>query len=337
MTPVVEPLLTETEDRFTFFPIRYMDIFEFYKKSQASFWTAEEVDLGLDLNDWESLSEDERTLLKHVLAFFAASDGIVCENIVANFSNEVQVAEARAAYSVQGLMEQVHSEVYSLLIDVYIKDEVEKVKLFRATMTMPTVKAKGDFAKRYMDPALPFRKRLVAFGAMEGILFSASFAAIFYFKSKGKMMGLAFANEMIARDEGLHTEFCAILYRKLVERLTDEEAHEIVKGAVEVERCFVKESLNRVLGMSAADVIRYVEYVADHLLVLLGHSKIYNVDTCPLPFMEAISLIPKSNFFEGRDSQYQLSGLMSRCQALMNGGSIADLASERVLNIDEEF
>ncbi len=302
---IEEPILVENPNRFVLFPIEHEDIWQLYKKQQAAFWRAEEVDLAQDKGDWQNLNDDERHFIKHVLAFFAASDGIVNENLAENFVREVQYTEAKMFYGFQIMMENIHSEMYSLLIDTYISNPKEKKSLFRAIETMDCVKKKAEWALRWIDSPR-FTERLVAFAAVEGIFFSGSFCAIFWLKQKGLMPGLATSNEFISRDEGLHCEFACHLYTKhVVNKLPEERIHEIIKDAVEIEKEFITESLPvRLIGMNADLMKQYIEFVADHWLSVLGVSKIYN-SLNPFSFMDFISLQGKTNFFEKRVSEYK--------------------------------
>jgi len=282
-----------------------------YKKHEASFWTAEEVDLSQDGQDWERLTDPERYFIKHVLAFFAASDGIVLENLAGRFSTEVQVPEARAFYGFQIAMENIHSETYSLLIDNYIKDPDEKDSMFNAIHTMPPVKEKAEWAVQWMNRDNCFAERIVAFAAVEGVLFSGSFCAIYWLKKRGLMPGLTFSNELISRDEGLHAEFACMLYNMLQHRLPEDVVHEIIRGAVEVERRFICEALScDLIGMNSELMTKYIEFVADRLLSALGHSKLFG-SANPFDWMELISLQGKTNFFEKRVGEYQKAGVMS--------------------------
>lgn len=307
----LEPILQENKDRFVLFPIKHSRIWEMYKKAEASFWTAEEIDLSFDLNDWEhKLNDNERYFVKHVLAFFAASDGIVNENLAVNFMNEVQYPEARCFYGFQIMMENIHSEAYSLLIDTYIKNPVEKDYLFHAIETVPCVTRKAEWALRWITQG-SFAERLVAFAAVEGIFFSGSFCSIFWLKKRGLMPGLSFTNELISRDEGLHCDFACLLYSELVKKLPLESVQAIISSAVAIEREFVREALPvRLIGMNADLMCQYIEFVADRLLVALGSPKIFQV-TNPFDFMDLISLPGKTNFFERRVSDYQKSGVMA--------------------------
>lgn len=306
-----EPILMENKDRFVLFPIVHNDIWSFYKKAEASFWTAEEIDLEADLVDWnEKLNDDERHFVKHVLAFFAASDGIVNENLAENFVAEVQYTEAKFFYGFQIMMENIHSETYSLLIDTYIKDNKEKDMLFHAIETLDCVKKKAHWALNWIENA-SFAERLVAFAAVEGIFFSGSFCSIFWLKKRGLMPGLSFSNELISRDEGLHCDFACLLYTKhIVNKLPDERVRKIITDAVVIEKEFVTDALPvKLIGMNADLMSQYIEFVADRLLVELGCEKEYNA-TNPFDFMEMISLQGKTNFFEKRVAEYQKAGVM---------------------------
>jgi ribonucleoside-diphosphate reductase subunit M2 len=306
-----DPLLRENPNRWVMFPIQYQGVWEMYKKHEASFWTAEEVDLSQDARDWDQLTEKERHFVKHVLAFFAASDGIVLENLAAQFTNEVQIPEARAFYGFQMMMENIHSETYSLLIEQYVRDPVEKDKIFDAIHTMPAVSAKAAWAVQWMNRDNSFAERLVAFAAVEGVLFSGSFCAIYWLKKRGLMPGLTFSNELISRDEGLHADFACMLYSMLQNQLPAEIVNGIIRGAVDVEREFICEALScDLIGMNNDLMTRYIEFVADRLLLALGYSKIYNASN-PFDWMEMISLQGKTNFFEKRVGEYQKAGVMS--------------------------
>ncbi|MBM3428615.1 MAG: ribonucleoside-diphosphate reductase [Bacteroidetes bacterium] len=307
-----EPLLIENPDRFVLFPIVHQDIWHFYKKSEANFWTAEEIDLEADLVDWNSkLNDDERHFVKHVLAFFAASDGIVNENLAENFVREVQYTEAKFFYGFQIMMENIHSETYSLLIDTYIKDSAEKNYLFKAIDTLDCVKKKADWALRWIKNG-SFAERLVAFAAVEGIFFSGSFCSIFWLKKRGLMPGLSFSNELISRDEGLHCDFACLLYNNhIINKLSKQRVQDIIVNAVEIEKEFIIDALPvKLIGMNSDMMAQYIEFVADRLLVELGNERVYNV-TNPFDFMEMISLQGKTNFFEKRVGEYQKAGVMS--------------------------
>lgn len=307
-----EPILKENKDRFVLFPIKHDEIWKMYKQAEASFWTAEEIDLSPDLIDWEhKLNDNERHFIKHVLAFFAASDGIVNENLVLNFMKEVQVPEARCFYGFQIAIENIHAETYSLLIDTYIKDLKERTYLFNALETVPCVKKKADWALSWIEDAPSFAHRLIAFAAVEGIFFSGSFCAIFWLKKRGLMPGLSFSNELISRDEGLHCDFACLLYSMLENKLPVEEVKSIICEAVVNEKEFVTDALPvSLIGMNAELMCQYIEFVADRLLVALGCEKVYDVKN-PFPFMDLISLQGKTNFFEKRVGEYQKVGVMS--------------------------
>ncbi|MCF8275115.1 MAG: ribonucleoside-diphosphate reductase small subunit [Flavobacteriales bacterium] len=306
----VEPILESTNDRFVIFPIRHKEMWAMYKQAEASFWTAEEIDLQQDMTDWENkLTKDERHFIKHVLAFFAASDGIVNENLAINFLNEVQYPEARCFYGFQIAIENIHAETYSLLIDTYIKDNKEKDFLFNAIENLPCVAKKADWAMKWIENG-NFAQRLVAFAAVEGIFFSGSFCSIFWLKKRGLMPGLAFSNELISRDEGLHCDFACMLYNQLQNKLSVAEVTAIISEAVEYEKEFVTDAIPvALIGMNAKLMCEYIEFVADRLLGELGCPKIYN-SANPFDFMEMISLQGKTNFFEKRVSEYQKAGVM---------------------------
>lgn len=305
-----EILLKENKDRFVILPINYPKIWEQYKKHEASFWTAEEIDLGADMKDWIALNDGERHFISHVLAFFAASDGIVNENLAVNFMSEVQLPEARCFYGFQIMMENIHSETYALLIDTYIKDAQEKDRLFHAIETVPAVKKKAEWALRWISNGT-FAERLVAFAAVEGIFFSGSFCSIFWLKKRGLMPGLTFSNELISRDEGLHCEFACLLYSMLQNKLSQEQVHSIISNAVEIEKEFITEALPvKLIGMNAELMKQYIEFVADRWLSELGYAKIFNTAN-PFDFMEMISLEGKTNFFEKRVGDYQKSGVLA--------------------------
>jgi len=300
-----EPLLTESQDRFVVFPIQHTDLWAKYKQHMAVFWTPEEIDLSKDTAHWEKLNDQERHFIKHILGFFAGSDGIVMENLATRFMREVQWPEAKFFYSCQNLLEAVHSETYSLLIDTYISDPVEKNQLFKAIQTIPCVQKKADWAMTWIDSAdASFATRLLAFAAVEGIFFSGAFCAIFWLKQRGIMPGLTLSNEFIARDEGLHTEFACLLYSKLVNRLSKQQAHKIIRDAVKIEKQFITKSLPcELIGMNAKLMTQYIEFVADRLLLQLGYPKAYS-SANPFSFMENMSLENKDNFFEKRVSTY---------------------------------
>ena len=323
---MTEPILAENKDRFVIFPIKHNDIWEYYKKSEASFWTAEEIDLSNDLGDWNNkLNDNERHFVKHVLAFFAASDGIVNENLAINFLNEVQYPEARFFYGFQVMMENIHSETYSLLIDTYIKDPVEKDKLLHAVETVPCVGKKADWALTWINNG-SFAERLIAFAAVEGIFFSGSFCSIFWLKKRGLMPGLSFSNELISRDEGLHCDFACLLYTEYVKnKLPKETVTKIITDAVVIEKEFVSDAIPvRLIGMNADLMCQYIEFCADRLLLALGCDKYYNASN-PFDFMEMISLQGKTNVFEKRVAEYQKSGVMNNKE------------ENNVFNLDEDF
>ncbi len=311
-TLVEEPILQENKDRFVLFPIQHHDIWEFYKKQEASFWTAEEIDLSDDLKDWGNLTDDERHFISHVLAFFAASDGIVNENLAENFLAEVQYTEAKFFYGFQIAIENIHSETYSLLIDTYIKDPQQKDHLFNAIDTLDCVKKKADWALRWIDKG-NFQERLIAFAAVEGIFFSGSFCSIFWLKKRGLMPGLSFSNELISRDEGLHCDFACLLYNNHVNNKLDKSVVTgIITDAVEIEKEFVSDALPvRLIGMNSDLMCQYIEFVADRLLVALECDKVYNASN-PFDFMEMISLQGKTNFFEKRVAEYQKAGVTNK-------------------------
>ncbi|CAM2106900.1 unnamed protein product [Caretta caretta] len=310
--PNEEPLLRKNPRRFVIFPLQYPDIWNMYKKAQASFWTAEEVDLSKDFPHWNKLKSEEKYFISHVLAFFAASDGIVNENLVERFSQEVQIPEARCFYGFQILIENVHSEMYSLLIDTYIKNPKKREFLFNAIETMPCVKKKADWALRWIaDRDSTFGERVVAFAAVEGIFFSGSFAAIFWLKKRGLMPGLTFSNELISRDEGLHCDFACLIFNYLVNKPSEERVKEIIVNAVEIEQEFLTEALPvGLIGMNCTLMKRYIEFVADRLLTELGFPKVFQAEN-PFDFMENISLEGKTNFFEKRVSEYQRFAVMA--------------------------
>jgi ribonucleoside-diphosphate reductase beta chain len=302
----MEHILQESRDRFVLFPLKYMDIWEMYKQAEHSFWTAEEIDLSSDMDDWNNkLNDDERFYIKNVLGFFSNSDGIVNENLAENFLKEVQYPEAKSFYGFQIAMENIHSETYSLLIDTYVKDDEEKHHLFHAIDTVPSVKKKADWALKWISSE-SFAERLIAFAAVEGIFFSGSFCSIFWLKKRGLMPGLTFSNELISRDEGLHCEFACLLHNRYIQnKVTEERIKEIISEAVEIEKEFVSESLPvSLIGMNAKLMKQYIEFVADFWLVELGCSKVYN-SVNPFDFMEMLSLQNKSNFFEKRSADYQ--------------------------------
>eukprot|EP00588_Corethron_pennatum_P015572 CAMPEP_0194267396 /NCGR_PEP_ID=MMETSP0169-20130528/1909_1 /TAXON_ID=218684 /ORGANISM="Corethron pennatum, Strain L29A3" /LENGTH=478 /DNA_ID=CAMNT_0039008221 /DNA_START=124 /DNA_END=1560 /DNA_ORIENTATION=- len=320
-----EPILAENTSRFVLFPIEYDDVWQMYKKAEASFWTAEEIDLASDLKDWDNLSNNERHFVSHILAFFAASDGIVNENLAGNFATEVTIAEARCFYGFQIAVENIHSETYSLLIDTYIKDPVEKNRLFNAVETIPCVMKKATWALQWCESKnASFAERCIAFAAVEGIFFSGSFCAVFWLKKRGLMPGLCFSNELISRDEGLHCDFACLIYSKLVNKLSPERIIEMISHAVEIEKEFVSSALPvELIGMNSKVMCEYIEFCADRLLVALGVPKYYNAQN-PFDWMEMISLQGKTNFFEKRVAEYAKSG-------------VGVDASKQVFDLDEDF
>lgn len=325
MAEETELLLKENKDRFVILPIKYPAIWEMYKKCEASFWTAEEIDLSDDLKHWESMSAGEKHFVSHILAFFAASDGIVNENLAINFMSEVQLPEARCFYGFQIMMENIHSETYALLIDTYIKDPAEKDRLFHAIDTVPCVGKKAEWALRWINNG-SFAERLIAFAAVEGIFFSGSFCSIFWLKKRGLMPGLTFSNELISRDEGMHCEFACLLYRMLDNKLSKEAATAIITDAVEIEKEFISDALPvSLIGMNAKLMSQYIEFVADRWLGELGYDKVYGASN-PFDFMEMISLQGKTNFFEKRVGDYQKSGVLN-----VGGGD------NKGFSLDEDF
>ncbi len=306
-----EPILQENKQRFVLFPIQYHELWSAYKKAEASFWTAEEIDLSKDKQDWDNqMNDNERYFIKHILAFFAGSDGIVLENLMQNFCSEVQLPEARCFYSFQGAIENIHSEVYSLLIDKYVDDPTEKNTLFNAIENIPSIQKKAEWAIKWMDPAnASFHERVVAFATVEGVFFSGSFCAIYWLKKRGLMPGLTFSNELISRDEGMHTDFAVLIYNMLVNRLDTERVYEIIKDAVAIEKEFINQSIPcAMIGMNATLMSQYIEYVADRLIVQLGYPKLYKSEN-PFDFMQLISMEGKTNFFEKRVSEYSLASV----------------------------
>ncbi len=307
-----ENLLTPTNDRFVLFPIKHHDMWDMYKKAMASFWTAEEIDLYSDLKDWESLNEQERHYISHILAFFSASDGIVNENLALRFYNDVQAPEARSFYGFQIAMENIHAETYGLLIDTYIKDEKQKQYLFHAIDNIPCIKKKADWALRWIYSNDNFAERLVAFAAIEGIFFSGSFCSIFWLKKRGLMPGLTFSNELISRDEGLHTDFACLLYRDHIQQKPSKERIEaLIREAVALEQEFITEALPvSLIGMNADLMKEYIRFVADRLMRTLGYEDIFGAKN-PFDWMELISMQGKTNFFEKRVAEYQKAGVMN--------------------------
>ena len=323
-----EPLLEHNPGRFCACPINYQGIWEMYKKAEASFWTAEEVDLSSDYKDWELLKSGEKYFISNILAFFASSDGIVLENLGVRFMKEIQIPEARAFYGFQIMIENIHSEMYALLIDTYIKDSIEKTNLFRAIETIPIIKKKAEWALKWITSTKSFAERLIAFACVEGIFFSGSFCAIFWLKKRNLMPGLTFSNELISRDEGLHRDFACMIYSLMNNKISPETISDIVKEATELEKEFVTESLPvSLVGMNKTLMGKYIEFVADHLLTSLGNSKYYNTPN-PFDWMELISLQGKTNFFEKRVAEYQKSGVMA---------SLTKTSSEHIFNMDSDF
>ena len=310
----MEKILQENKNRFVLFPLQHHDIWEYYKKAEQVFWTAEEIDLSQDLSDWERLKPNEQHFIKHVLAFFAASDGIVNENLAENFVSEVQYTEAKFFYGFQIMMENIHSETYSLLIDTYIKDREEQNILFNAIETVPAIKKKAEWAIKWINSE-SFIERLVAFAAVEGIFFSGSFCSIFWLKKRGLMPGLTFSNELISRDEGMHCDYACHLYNNHIEnKLSETKIKEIICGALEIEKEFITEALPvRLIGMNSDLMRQYLEFVTDRLLVSLGCSKVYN-STNPFDFMENIAIQGKTNFFEKRVAEYQKAGVHNKSE-----------------------
>ena len=303
-----EPLLCDNENRFTLFPIKYPDIWKTYKKAEASFWTAEEIDLSKDKNDWNSLTNDEKHFIKNILGFFAGADGIVNENLIFNFATEVPIPEARCFYGFQIAIENIHSEVYSNLIDKFV-DKTEKDEIFNAINSIPCVTKKAEWALKWFSKEKSFAERLVAFACVEGIFFSGSFCAIFWIKKRGLMPGLTFSNELISRDEGMHTDFAVLLYSKLENKLDKKIIYEIIKDAVEIEKEFINDSIScAMIGMNVKLMSEYIEFVADRLTYQLGYPKIFNTKN-PFDFMQLISMENKTNFFEKRVGEYSLSSV----------------------------
>ena len=323
----MEPFLQKDASRLHLFPIKYDDVWQMYKKAVASFWTTEEVDLSKDLKDWASLKPQEQHFIKHVLAFFAASDGIVNANLIERFSDEVQIIEAKYFYKCQVAMENIHSEMYSLLIDTYVDSDQEKRYLFNAIENLPCVQKKAEWALRWIrDDVATFAERIIAFAAVEGIFFSGSFASIFWLKKRGLMPGLAFSNELISRDEGLHTDFACLMYRHLANKPTQARVYEIVGDAVRIEQEFLTDALSvDLIGMNSRLMATYIEYVADRLLVELQCDKMFNSEN-PFDFMENISLSGKTNFFEKKVGEYQKAGITNKTDS-----------SDNFFTLDAEF
>lgn len=326
-----EPLLRSNPDRFVILPIQYPAVWAMYKKAVASFWTIDEIDLAKDMAHWEKMKDNEKYFIKHVLAFFAASDGIVNENLVDRFMSEVTMTEARCFYGFQVMIENVHSETYSKLIEAYVSDKAEQTQLFKAIDTMPAIRRKADWAMKWTaNETASFGERVVAFAAVEGIFFSGSFAAIFWLKSKGLMPGLTFSNELISRDEGLHTDFACLMFSMLNKKPSAERVTGIILDAVSIEKEFLTESLPvGLLGMNDKLMAQYIEFVSDRLLVALGFNKVYNAEN-PFPFMDAISMEGKTNFFERRVGEYQKAGVMANSDG-------DNATSSHVFTLDADF
>jgi ribonucleoside-diphosphate reductase beta chain len=322
----VELLLAENEERFVLFPIKYHKIWDMYKKHEASLWTAEEIDLSQDTKDWVALTDNEQHFIKHVLAFFAASDGIVVENLAERFLKEVQVPEARCFYGFQIAMENIHSETYSLLLDTYVTDQKEKTHLLHAIKNIPAITAKAEWALAYIKSSESFAERLMAFAIVEGIFFSGSFCAIFWLKKRGKMPGLTFSNELISRDEGLHCEFARLLYSMLKNILPEARVHDMVRSAVKIETDFVCHALPvDLIGMNSKQMSQYIQFVADKLLVAMEYKKIWNVKN-PFDWMDMISLPSKANFFEKRVNEYQKAGVFALTKKTVTNLDTFDLS-----------
>jgi ribonucleoside-diphosphate reductase subunit M2 len=304
----IEPILKPDDNRFVMFPIKHNDIWEMYKRQVDCFWRSEEIDLSKDLNDWDKLTMDEQHFIKMIIAFFAGSDGLVLENLASRFMNDVQISEARAFYGFQIAMENIHSETYSLLIDTYIRDSEEKNKLFHGIENFPCINKKAEWAKKWIaDKRSSFASRLVAFAVIEGVFFSGAFCSIYWLKKRGLMPGLTFSNELISRDEALHTEFAVLLYSKLQKKLNKKRIYEIIKEAVDIEKEFINDAIPcRMIGMNSTLMTQYIEFVADRLCLQLGYDKIYNANN-PFDFMELISIETKVNFFERTNSEYALA------------------------------
>ena len=323
---MTEKILQDNPGRFVLFPIEHNDIWKFYKQQEACFWTAEEIDLAQDIQDWDNkLNDDEKHFVKHILAFFAASDGIVNENIALNFVNEVQYTEAKMFYGFQIMMENIHSETYSLLIDSYIKDKAEQLNLFNAIETIPAIKKKAEWALRWIENGT-FAERLIAFAAVEGIFFSGSFCSIFWLKKRGLMPGLTFSNELISRDEGMHCDFACHLFNNHIEnKLSESQIKEIIVSALSIEKEFILEALPvRLIGMNADLMSQYLEFVTDRLLMALGCSKVYNSEN-PFDFMQNIALQGKTNFFEKRVAEYQKAGVNNKSDESIEDAFSGDL------------
>lgn len=325
-------ILNSGEERYVLFPIKHSDIWEMYKKHEAAFWTASEIDLEIDRKDWCNLKSDEKHFIKMILAFFAASDGIVCENLACRFYEDVKIPEARSFYSFQMAMESIHSETYSLLIDTLITDKDEQNYLFNATKTVPVIEAKAKWCQKYIESEEDFATRLVAFACVEGIFFSGSFCAIYWLKKRGIMPGLTFSNELIARDEGLHTEFACLLYEKINRPLSEEKVTNIVREAVVLEEAFITSALPcSLIGMNCHLMTQYIKFVADRLLQALSCSKIYMVEN-PFCWMELISLQGKTNFFEKRVSEYQKAHVLTCLR-----GATKEVEEQKTFSTTDDF
>lgn len=339
MANACETILVPSNQRFVLFPIQYPDIWEMYKKEEASFWTAEEIDLAADITDWSLLTNDEKNFIKYVLAFFAGADGIVSENLATRFAAEVQIPEARCFYGFQIAMENIHSETYSLLIDTYVKDAKERKDLFNAIDTMPVVKKKAEWAIKWMQSEAPFAQRIVAFSIVEGLFFSGAFCAIFWLKKRGLMPGLTFSNELISRDEGLHTDFACLMYSKLEHtRLPESVARQMMEEAVALEREFICEALPvRLIGMNSDLMYEYVAFCGDRLMQSLGYQKVFHASN-PFDWMNLISLQGKTNFFEKRVGEYQKAGVMNSARARMDESTSGTKMQQEVkFDLGEDF
>jgi ribonucleotide reductase beta subunit family protein with ferritin-like domain len=326
-----EPLLTETKNKYVMFPVEYPDVFEMYKKAQSAYWTADEINFAQDTTDLEKLNDNEKHFINHVLAFFAASDGIVMENLSQRFANDIPKSEVRAFYAFQDAIESVHSETYSLLIDTYVKDPAKKDELFNAVRNFPAIKEKAEWALQWISSdAASFAQRLVAFAIVEGIFFSASFCAIFWMRERGLLPGLSFANQLIARDESMHTDFAVLLYSHLRNRLPEQVVADMVKQAVDIERRFITESIPcSMIGMNAGLMTEYIEFIADRLMVMLGYSRIFHKAN-PFAFMEMSASSSKVSFFERRNADYSRAGI-----SFKPGQS--GVPSELSINLSDDF
>jgi len=325
MDAVIEPLLQKNPHRFVLFPIQYPDVWDMFKSHEKTIWHSHEVDLSKDRLDWEKLNTSEQHFIKRVLGFFAGSDGIVMENISTNFMSEIQIPEARQFYAVQNFMEAIHSETYALLIDTYVEDRDEKIDILRSIQTVPCIRKKAEWAMKWMNSDdSDLATRLLAFSVVEGIFFSGAFCAIFWIKQRGLMPGLTTSNEFIMRDEGLHTEFACLMYSKCTHRLTQDAAHALVREAVAIEEEFINDALPcALIGMNAARMSEYIQFVADRHLMMLGYDKLWNV-ALPFPWMDRQSLSGKTNFFEKKVAEYTLAG-------------VGQSASDREISFDAAF